>query len=288
MAKYKINESSPLYKFADRLKELRDKEGYTNKELKKAIEGKLGYEFSESTLNNWLQHYGFPDNEKLVAICKVFPPYSVDYFMGVIDKPSYDLAFIEEYTGLSCETIERLKDISESWPKEINEFFLDNYLLDEIIYDTSIIKFEKSKIDYDESVAIKWFYEFAQKYRELLEMKKENKIPTEELLDLLDMELRSIQSHIAELSDDKLRDSIPYYRILQAKEDMRETLNYYSSTLCRNLMSEKYKAFTKVYDKYLKPLKDKPELSTECLNNVLIPLREYIEKNFDLTGEAFK
>ena len=284
MPRKKIEQSSPLYSFADKLKALRDEKGYTNQQLKEAIEEKLGYQFSEATLNNWLQHFAFPEYEKLVAICKTFPPYSVDYFMGVIDKPSYDLEFIEKYIGLSWDTIEHLKELAEIYPETINDFLTSEFL-DSSVDNTYLINFEKDKIKHFESYAIKDLYYFADKYREILDQKDiyiaDSRITAE---DVLIINVERVFDCIRELSDDNFCESIPAQRILQYKENFREALNKFTSSLIKEYKSYNYDCFMELYEAALEPLKDKPVLSEEILNEILIPLKKYIQENFDITN----
>lgn len=284
MPRKKIDQSSPLYSFADKLKALRDEKGYTNQQLKEAIEEKLGYTFSEATLNNWLQHFAFPEYEKLVAICKTFPPYSVDYFMGVIDKPSYNLEYVEEYTGLSWEAIEHLKEIAEIYPETINDFLTSEFF-DSAVDNTYLINFEKDKIKYFESYPIKYMYTFADKYKELLDQKDipilDSRITAE---DILIIKVEEVLSCIRELSDDNFCESVPAQRILQYKENFREALNKFTSSLIKEYKSYNYDRFMELYEAALEPLKDKPVLSEEILNEILIPLKKYIQENFDITN----
>ncbi len=98
----RIPKSQPEYKFGTRLKNEMKKKGMKAAQLA----DKMGV--SIDTVNDWRQHYTFPNEMNLGELCRIFAPCSVDYFHGNIDEPSYDVKFIMEYTGLSADAVERL------------------------------------------------------------------------------------------------------------------------------------------------------------------------------------
>lgn len=305
MKKHKIPESSPLYSFADKLKALRDKENLSNKQLKERIESHLGYEFSEATLNNWLQHFSFPEYDKLVAICKVFPPYSVDFFMGVInDAPSYDHQFIMQEIGLSPDAIENLKKLSSEHTDTLNHF-LESETFNSIIGNIDAGKEEGERFKDVEYETLNFIYDYLDvekdrfwdiSYEEyeriddsdsmalseseykLIETRSFRALPeTEIVLDNSDIEsLKEHREWVLDVIKSNYggRKTIPELKIDQYKMNTISVIQEYfeqnTPSYCNK--DEKLKEYLKIYNEKILP----DNYTIQYFENVISPLRHEI------------
>lgn len=276
MPRKKIDESSPLYSFADKLKALRDKKGYTNQQLKKAIEEKLGYDFSEATLNNWLQHFAFPEYEKLVAICKVFPPYSVDYFMGVIeDKPSYDLAFIEEYTGLSCEAIEHLKKLSNSfYPENLSSFLISDTF-------TSLIKniWEMHMQERDVNMYVNDAFSSIDDFISIYKWAIDNDYSQESMNAAINELFYTINS----LSDENIKDMPSALLIERKRRKAVELIDDYFDNA--KIATSRYSDLIELFNTHILPITKTDKYTKEYYEKNLKPIYHYSDKTAHLDME---
>lgn len=100
----KIPESEAEYKFGDRLREQMKRHGYTQQKLADEMNVTL------YTVRSWCQHYAIPSLPRLAELCRIFAPCSLDYFLGNIEEPNYDIKFFSEYTGLTPEAVQKLHE----------------------------------------------------------------------------------------------------------------------------------------------------------------------------------
>jgi transcriptional regulator with XRE-family HTH domain len=123
-----FDEGDPRYLFGERLKERMKEAHMSRQDLIDAIFDLTGRHISMLTVNSWRQHRSIPGNDLLIAICSIFPPYSKDYFLGIIEAPNYDMEFIHEQTGLSSDAVDHLKKMSRKYRKTLNAILESEYL----------------------------------------------------------------------------------------------------------------------------------------------------------------
>lgn len=92
--------------FAERLKELRDKNKMSQVELSKILN------VAKQTVSNWENGNRTPDNEMLIRIANYFD-VSVDYLIGRTDCPNHSL-LTTEYKNKNIELVINSKNSSYS------------------------------------------------------------------------------------------------------------------------------------------------------------------------------
>ena len=74
------------------------------------------YHFSLPTVKKWEQGKAVPEFETLCILCDIFE-CSMDYLFAENELPTRDLQFVHDETGLSMESIEKMKRIKVENPE---------------------------------------------------------------------------------------------------------------------------------------------------------------------------
>lgn len=74
------------------------------------------YHFSIPTVKKWEQGTATPEIGTLCTLCDIFH-CSMDYLFAVDELPTHELQFIHDETGLSLQSIEKLKTINAVQPE---------------------------------------------------------------------------------------------------------------------------------------------------------------------------
>lgn len=103
--------------FGKRFTEITTKKGLNKTTL--ALEMNRSYR----TVETWLSGENYPDISILKALFNretgVFAPYGMDYLFGLIDEPNEESKTAAEYTGLSSEAIEHIRELKEEAPEQL-------------------------------------------------------------------------------------------------------------------------------------------------------------------------
>lgn len=112
-----------LRNFGKGLKRARKKAGYkTQQNLADAL-NEAGVSVTKDTVENWEQGVSSPTLNVFLLLCDFFH-CSSDYLLDRIDEKNHDLKFICDYTGLSEESVELLRNIP-AWDIESNPWHND-------------------------------------------------------------------------------------------------------------------------------------------------------------------
>lgn len=96
----------------DGLKRARKEKGLTQMDFSKMFKID-NTPVSITTVRNWEQGRTYPEAKTLEALCD-FYQCDMDYLFGRIDCKTHDTQFISDYTGLSEEAIDKLKELRKN------------------------------------------------------------------------------------------------------------------------------------------------------------------------------
>lgn len=107
---YYVTDEETLDTIGKRLAEKMKEEGLSQRKLEKLVK-ESGGEISRGTIANIIQEKTNPLPGTLAAICKALG-CKMEYLTGVVEKPSLELQYICDYTGLSVPAVEKLHEIN--------------------------------------------------------------------------------------------------------------------------------------------------------------------------------
>ena len=254
-----------------RLKELKDtyeEKKITAEELYNRVVANGGNVKSPDTVNKWIQGRTFPTEENLIALSKVFPPYSSDFFRGLTPAPNYDYQYIMKETGLSAEAITHLKEIKKSKKKILNKILESSYL-DDLIQCIESSKDEKHHVLRDEYNALDYINDYIDFYSDESNGKGQIKL-----------HLDSLENKIDRLSDEALNKplkgaSVPAFDIAMYKQILQESFNEFFKEAVPPLKALHYPDLKDIFEKFIKPT-EAIENRTEYYERILFPLHEIL------------
>lgn len=272
----KKKDGETLYIFGERLKQLMADNDMTARMLADRIV-KNGGDVTIEGVRKWTQHYIFPSERNLTALCKVFYPYSAEYFRGVVEAPDYHYQYIMDETGLTWEAIENIKKISKKYKDTLNAVLKSEYIED-IVQCIESSKGEKHTVLREEYVALDYLKDYIDFFDTVSDKDK----------NLIKHQLDSIHRNIERLSDEEINkpfkgkygDSTPAFEISAYKLGVQYSFDTLFDNEVPKLKSLHYSDLIDIYNKFIKPtesFKSYSEDNTESYRaKVLAPLKEIL------------
>ena len=162
-----------LYSLKPRLREIRKKNGLKQEQLADKMRVAL------KTVQNWEQGKALPPFEVVIKLCDILQ-CDADYLIGRIDCQTHDNQFIQDWTGLNEETIEKLHNWKQCDDRRKKWCSFTSQIIDDSRYDQIMSEMTE--------------YAFYQ-YIERMELEKGQPV---EAIETIDLEIARIW-HISKL-----------------------------------------------------------------------------------------
>lgn len=273
-----FEKTDPRYAFGTKLKARMKEKGYTVETLKNEINKIIIKPVGDQAIRDWMQHYSIPETtDRMYAICKIFAPYSFEYFMDIVkEEPTHNLQYIYDNTGISSlKAIENLKAISRKHKGTLNAVLESEYIED-IVQCIESSKGEKHHVLRDEYNALDYIENYIDFYGDTSDDDKGQ----------IKMQLDSLQQKIDRLSDEAINKpfdknnggSVSAFEIAAYKLRLQESFNDFFKSIVPELKSFHYPDLKDIFDKLLKPTESLKGYSEDYFINVLFPLHEIIKQ----------
>lgn len=113
-------------KFGEIVADERRKKGWSQEELAFQLHART------ATVSHWEQGISAPSFETMVHLCQMFG-CDLDYLTGRLDKPTHNIKFIHDMTGLSVNAIKKLISLKDTGTDELISDLLTDKDSDKLI-----------------------------------------------------------------------------------------------------------------------------------------------------------
>ena len=209
----------------------------------------------------------------MLALTKLYNPFSLDYLFGLSNNPDKWLDNICEYTGLSWKAISHLKKLSKKHKDTLNAVLESEYIED-IVQCIESSKGEKHHVLRDEYNALDYIRDYIDFYSTVSDNDK----------GLVKLHLDSLQQKIDRLSDEAINKpfdkvsggSVSAFEIAAYKLRLQESFSEFFKSIVPDLKAYHYPDLKDIFDKFIKPTETFEGYSEEYMAKVLMPLREIL------------
>ena len=293
--------TDPRYAFGTKLKARMEEKGYTVETLKNEINKIIIKPVGDQAIRDWMQHYSIPETtDRMYAICKIFAPYSFEYFMDIVkDEPTHNLQYIYDNTGISSiEAIEHLKKISKKYNKETLDTVLKSKYLDTLIEGIeraqkqkyTVLTYEKTALscieDYIDKIYLTTIHDPVDEIPDPADEHPDEEI-TRFSVTTAYKYIDDLFNKIERLSDEEINNPFKGDRMDTVSIALdRETYKAYIQNAFNNLFKETvpdlqsfhYKEIMEIYERLIKPTKTFDTFTYEYYMEILKPLKDILKE----------